>query len=63
VNHPPTTIAGTQPASNTQRSQSVEKEAIVCSVAATTGWYEPTKSALALVGLLAIALRLVKGIH
>jgi S1-C subfamily serine protease len=47
-------------ANNNKNAPSVEKEAVVCSVAKTTGWYEPTKSALALVGLLAIALRLVK---
>jgi hypothetical protein len=53
-------IVAVQPANNTHSPAPAASEAALWSGGSTAGWYEPTKSALALVGLFAIALRLVK---
>ena len=55
----PATIANVQPANNPNAPASIASEGVAWGNA-SNGWYEPTKSALALVGLVAIALRLVK---
>jgi S1-C subfamily serine protease len=59
----PATVASFQPANNTTPTQAPEADTDATGSITTANWYEPTKSALALVGLFAIAIRLVKVIR
>lgn len=59
----PSRANGTQFASTTAPTQAAESQSLSWSDLSRAGWYEPTKSLLAVVGLAAIALRLIKTVR
>jgi S1-C subfamily serine protease len=60
---PPVVESGVQLANNTAAPAAAGSDALTSTDLPSTDWYEPAKSALALVGALAIAMRLVRAVR